>query len=99
MNAENYVRTTGIADGIGLNSGDLTKYAKLRFKNNFSYIDYIEEDILDNCILLPEIEQKKIGSLFITVWTVGEDYPIAYHVECKVGSCFTSFWKDACLGY
>jgi len=54
-----YVHTFGSAEEIGLNGDYLTKYAKLRFKNNFAYIDYIEEDISDNCVLLPEEEQKK----------------------------------------
>jgi len=42
---------------------------------------------------------KKIGRLFIKVWTVGDSYPIAYHVSCKAGSCLDSFWEYSYLGY
>jgi len=95
-----YVHTLGSAEEIGLKRDYLTKYAKLRFKNNFAYIDYIEDDNSKNYHTFPEEEQKKIGRLFIKVWTVGDSYPIAYHVSCVAGSCLVpSYWVYSYLGY
>ncbi|MCD4779265.1 MAG: hypothetical protein K8S27_01770 [Candidatus Omnitrophica bacterium] len=38
----------------------------------------------------------------ITVWTVGDDYPIAYHVEinaCNFNSTCQKEYRNAYLGY
>lgn len=81
---------------IGLNREVLTIYAKLKFKNNFAYINYKD-------IVLPhdatDSEKKKKGSLWFKVWTVGDDYPIAYYIRCKAGNYFRYFWENEVLGF
>jgi hypothetical protein len=91
-----YVSIDGSAEKIGLNSEELTKYAKLKFKNNFAYIEYKDIQLQDNA---SESEKKKKGSLWIKVWTVGENYPVAYHIKCKAGNYFDYFWEQEVLGY
>lgn len=83
------------AEKIGLNSETLTKYAKLKFKNNFAYINYKNIDLPYNA---PDSEKKKRGSLHIFIWTVGDDYPIAYYIRCKAGNYFGYFWEIEALG-
>lgn len=83
------------AEKIGLNSETLTKYAKLKFKNNFAYINYKSIDLPYNA---PDSEKKKRGSLHIFIWTVGDDYPIAYYIRCKAGNYFDYFWEIEALG-
>ena len=83
------------SEKIGLNSETLTKYAKLKFKNNFAYINYKNIDLPYNA---PDSEKKKRGSLHIFIWTVGDDYPIAYYIRCKAGNYFGYFWEIEALG-
>lgn len=89
------------AKEIGLNQDELVDYVKLRFKNNFGKIKY--EAISGEkfkTVLGNEAEAKKIGSISFTVWVVGKDYPIAYHLKCEAGH-FRNFsiWSQAILGY
>ena len=87
------------AEKIGLDSDKLTDFLKLRFKNNFATIQYkyqwkaiIESD--------DEDFQSSIGTLYVTVWIVGTDYPIAYHIE--IGARAFSGdggFENAVLGY
>ena len=81
---------------LQLNENDLTDYLKLRFKNNFSGVQY-----KDKTNSLADIKDpKKIGNLWCGVWTVGDDYPVAYHVECQLGSFQKDrILTDAVLGY
>lgn len=80
---------------IGLNEGDLTDYLKLRYKNNFANIPF--RDLRSN---LADFTKEKVGLLLCSVWTVGDDYPIAFHVECKAGPAGNpSILTDAYLGY
>ena len=64
-----------------------------------SYIDAIGKYGFDS----PDINERAGYSCF--VWTVGNDYPVAYHVECEVHSYGSgrSHWKsntqNAVLGY
>ena len=92
-----YVYVEGDDAGkIGLDSEKLTKYAKLKFKNNFAYINYKDVDLPHDA---PDSEKKKEGSLHIRIWTIGDNSPIAYHVRCKAGSYFDYFWEKEWLGY
>ncbi len=79
------VTVDGDANKIGLFKSELSDYVKLLFKNNFAGIKYI------NSTGKPA---KEVGFLWFKVWTVGDDYPIAYYVEGKMGSVDeeTLFW-------
>lgn len=86
---------------LGLNSEDLTDYARLKYKNNFSGIDYKEIPAEEsNTIFQQDMKAKKIGSIWFRVWTVGEGFPIAYYIECKAGNYKNyALWRDEVLGY
>jgi len=92
-----YVHIEG-EDGekIGLNKESLTKYAILKFKNNFAYINYKDIDLPYDAA---DSEKKKVGRLWFRVWLVGDDYPIAYHFKCKAGNYFRYCWEYENLGY
>jgi len=84
------------AEKIGINGEALTKYAILKFKNNFAYINYKDIDLPSDAA---DSEKKKKGSLWFRVWILGDDYPIVYHFICKAGNYFSYFWENEMLGY
>lgn len=84
------------AEKIGLNREELTKYAILKFKNNFAYINYKDIDLPNDAA---DSEKKKEGHLWFRVWILGDDYPIVYHFICKAGNYFSYFWENEKLGY
>lgn len=77
------------AEKIGLKENELTNYVKLLFNNNFAGIKMKEKSSLDLK------EHKKIGFLLFTVWVVGDVYPIAYHVDSRMGNMLYGFDKGA----
>jgi len=84
---------------IGLNSEELTDYAKLKYKNNFSGIEYQEITAEESSIFQEEERAKKAGSIWFRIWTVGENFPIAYYIECKAGNYKNyEIWSDEVLG-
>jgi hypothetical protein len=81
---------------IGITESEMTDFLKLRFKNNFGSTPY--KDLGSK--LLEQKNPESIGYLWCGVWTVGDDFPIAYHVECKGGSLSKpTILTDAVLGY
>ncbi len=95
-----YVKVQGErAALIGLNSDDLTDYAKLRYKNNFSGIEYQEISSEESSIFQEEEKVKKVGSIWFRVWISGENNTIAYFIECKAGNYENyEIWSDEVLG-
>lgn len=95
-----YVKTQGDrASIVGLNSEELTDYAKLRYKNNFSGIEYQEIATEESAIFQEEERAKKAGSMWFRVWIEGENSPIAYYIECKAGNYENyEIWSDELLG-
>lgn len=80
---------------LGMSSEDLTDFLKLRYKNNFANVAYRDEGNL-----LGVQNADRVGYLWCGVWTVGTDFPVAYHVECKCGSMSNpTTLTDAVLGY
>ncbi len=67
---------------IGLFESELTDYVRLLFKNNFAGIKYTDPLSFKNS----DQQTKKVGFLWFRIWIVGDDYPIAYYVEGKMGS-------------
>ena len=43
---------------------------------------------------------QKTGSIRVRVWTIGDDYPIAYHIKLSAGSLrFSNQYSGEYLGY
>lgn len=92
------------AEELGLDVVELTDFLRLKYKNTFAGFPY--RNIIDNPSpnLFEQLSDDdfsgRIGSLVATVWIVGTDYPIAYHIELRAGS-FNSAreYSDAALGY
>ena len=88
---------------IGLNREELTSFARLKFKNNFASIVFqeISTGAYPYSYRYQEEEQaKKVGSIWFRVWTVGDDFPIAFYVECRAGSYKNyDIWHEETLGF
>lgn len=95
-----YVKVQGDRSSmVGLNSEGLTDYAKLKFKNNFSNIEYKEVTAEESSIFQEEQRAKKVGSIWFRIWIVGEGPEIAYFIECKAGNYDNyEIWNDEVLG-
>ena len=91
----------GDAKQIGMSEDELTDLVKLRFKNAFAAVPYrAESDERIERLSFSETEGPKVGRLWCRVWVVGNDYPIAYHVQCRAGTFKErEIWADAALGY
>jgi hypothetical protein len=95
------VQTQGSAEKIGLRKGEMTDLARLTFLNKFPGI------ALEGSGGPPRDGTERLNQLgFLTceVWTVGEEYMVAYHVDCNAGSYLMprmpgSLWNRAILGY
>lgn len=84
---------------IGLNNAELTDYAKLKYKNNFSEIEFKEITAEESSLYQEESKAKKVGSIWFRIWVVGEGNPIAYYIECKAGNYDNyEIWSDEVLG-
>ena len=85
---------------IGLSSGELTDYTRLKYKNNFASIAFQEIPAEEAYLYQEEEKAKKTGSIWFRVWTVGEDFPIAYYIECRAGTYKNyEIWRDEILGF
>ena len=88
------------AFSIGLKGEELTDYARLKYKNNFASIAFQEITAGEAYLYQEEGEAKKVGSIWFRVWTVGEDFPIAYFIECRAGTYQNyEIWRDEVLGF
>jgi hypothetical protein len=86
----------GDAEKIGLNKNDLTDFLKLKVKNNFAgfQIKTIDRSDLEKSI------SPTIGRIVVSVWVVGTDYPVAFHIEIQAGSLNKfDIYEKAILGY
>ena len=85
---------------VGLKSEELTEFAKLKYKNNFANIEYKEIPAEESYLYQEEEKAKKVGSIWFRVWIVGEDFPIAYYIECRAGTYQNyEIWRDEVLGF
>ncbi len=96
------VQTQGTAEKLGLTRTELTDTARLIFLRNFPNIT------LEMSAGPPSIESterlSQLGYLICEVWTVGEEYMVAYHLDCNAGSYVMprtpgSLWNRAILGF
>ena len=89
----------GSAEKFELNKIDLIDYLRLRFKNNFGGMEFKE---LENISEMSKDKEKakKIAIIHIKIWTVGDDYPIAYHIAINAGNlAHMREYQAAILGY
>lgn len=85
---------------IGLNSEELTSFARLKYKNNFASIVFQEIPAEEAYLYEEEEQAKKVGSIWFRVWTIGDDFPIVYYVECRAGSYKNyDIWHEEALGF
>jgi hypothetical protein len=87
---------------LGLREEGLEDYAKLRFKNNFADIELARSPRKT----VNEERNAVHGIMSFSVWTVGTDYPVAYHISVTAGTMgpseeLTVFdrYTNAVLGY
>jgi hypothetical protein len=87
------VHLKGTAEEIGLDSRTLAGVLKTEFLEEFAFLQ--PDFTFDQTY-----ETWEIGLFECDVWTVGSNYPIAFHVQCAGGSMDApSHWQYANLGY
>lgn len=85
----------------------LERLIRLRMRNDMSFLQHEVKsfnEAVDEFFEKSRRELRRRGQVGCTIWTVGDDYPVAMHVECKlsgygVGSSFFSEFETAGLGY
>ena len=71
---------------------EMTDFLQLRYRNNFADIPYKEN-------LFKTVNHPEVARLECATWLQGDSYPMAYHVECKLGAGKKSrIVTDATLG-
>lgn len=89
------------ASQIGIADLELIDFAKLRFKNNFSHIQYQEITAEEARFYQEEENAKRVGSIWFRVWLEAgpDDIPFAYYIECKAGNYeIFDMWNCEVLG-
>jgi hypothetical protein len=93
------VNTQGSAESLGFKNDELTAYLRQHFKNRFGDFPFKNP----NAKLSPEVNlqhPETVGTLFVRVWTVGDNVPVAFHVSLTSGSLADyKAYEDAVLGY
>jgi hypothetical protein len=83
----------GTADEIGLDSRTLASFLGSQFLEDFAFLQ-------GDFAFAKTYETWEIGLFECEAWTVGRNYPIAFHVECSGGSMDAPrHWNYATLGY
>ncbi|MBX3237862.1 MAG: hypothetical protein KF814_17095 [Nitrospiraceae bacterium] len=95
------VQTQGTAERLGIKRGELTDLARLALLNRIPGVG-IEGSGIPSADAGERLHQ--FGFFACEVWTVGEQYIAAYHVDCT-GGAYTAqrrqspLWNQAILGY
>jgi hypothetical protein len=85
---------------IGLDAKKLTDLLKLKFKNDFVDVPYEDQTGKNIDFVLDDQFGPAVGRVVITVWIVGDDYPIAYHMEIVAGTIEErEIYTNSVLGY
>lgn len=95
------VQTQGTAERLGLRHGELTDAIRVMFLKSFPGIAL---EISGGPSHGGAERLSQLGFLTCEVWTVGEEYIVAYHLDCNAGSYVMprtpgSLWNRAILGY
>jgi hypothetical protein len=102
------VSLDGSAEDIGLNHQDLQEFVTLKFKNIFTGYELkkLPDDALgpmdeNGDILFKGVDKNEWALLTVNIWTVGTNYPVAYHLKLTIGrlggGCHG--YEDQSLGY
>lgn len=84
-----FVYFEGSAESLGLNKDRLTDSLRLRLKNAIASMPFCKEGQLDGATFV-----------FLRVWTVGKDYPVAFHLDLNAGTPSNArAFEHAILGY
>jgi hypothetical protein len=93
------VNTQGSAEKLGFKDDELTAYLRQHFKNHFRDVPFKNLKTESN----PKANLNRpetIGTLFVRVWTVGDNVPVAFYVSLTSGSLADyQAYEDAVLGY
>lgn len=95
------VTLDGTAEKIGLSREELRDFLRLRYANLFTGFPLKEMPRDEKGYPSADIVEREWALLSVTIWTVGTEYPVAYHMELKI----TKFrggmygYHDAALGY
>ena len=95
------VLTQGTADKLGISGAELTDVTRVTLLNKVPGIA-LEGSSGPSADASERLNQ--LGFFTCEVWTVGEQYMAAYHVDCNAGSYTMqktpgSLWNQAILGY
>ena len=95
------VQTQGTAEKLGISSAELTDVTRVTLLNKVPGIAL--EGSSGPSPDAPE-RLNQLGFFTCEVWTVGDQYIAAYHVDCNAGSYTAqktpgSLWNQAILGY
>lgn len=95
------VQTQGTAEKLGISGAELTDVTRVTLLNKVPGIAL--EGSSGPAPDAPE-RLNQLGFFTCEVWTVGDQYIAAYHVDCNAGSYTTqktpgSLWNQAILGY
>lgn len=95
------VQTQGTAEKLRLKSGGLTDAMRVAFLKNFPGIAL---EMSGGPSVEGTDRLREVGFFTCEVWTVGEEYTVAYHLECNAGSYLMprtpgTIWNRSVLGY
>jgi hypothetical protein len=95
------VQIQGTAEKLGLKSDELTDTTRVMFLKSFPGVSL---EIVKSPPSNGTERLSQLGFLTCEVWTVGEEYIVAYHMDCNAGSYVMpgmpgSLWNRAILGY
>ncbi len=95
------VQTQGTAEKLGISSAELTDVTRVTLLNKIPGIA-----LEGSGGPAPDASERlnQLGFFTCEVWTVGEQYIAAYHVDCNAGAYTAqktpgSLWNQAILGY
>ena len=92
------VTVKGSAEKLGLREDELTDLLKLRFKNTFTGMKVEKKPRWSE--LRDKKTRAKFGVIHLIVWTVGDDYPVAYHITIRAGNFSDpGVYENAVLGH
>ncbi len=96
-----HVDLAGSAEEIGLDRKELAEFLRLRFKNFFTGFPLKELPPDKNGSPKDDVVEREWAYLSVTVWTVGSDYPVAYHINLTMRKLRGGGggYEDASLGY
>ena len=95
------VQTQGTAEKLGISGAELTDVTRVTLLNK---VPGIALEVSSGLSTDAPERLNQLGFFTCEVWTVGDQYIAAYHVDCNAGSYTAqktpgSLWNQAILGY